>query len=89
MTPVEETRQLLARVSELAQDDTLSEDDATEMVAGLVGALDRMPENPAWQRVMAKAEPRSLRWPRRPPQVGQPYSRESRPWGGRGPRDDR
>jgi hypothetical protein len=80
---------LLARVSELAQDDTLSEDDATEMVAGLVGALDRMPENPAWQRVMAKAEPRSLRWPRRPPQVGQPYSRESRPWGGRGPRGDR
>jgi hypothetical protein len=33
------------------------------MVAGLVGALDRMRENPAWQRVMATADRRSPRWP--------------------------
>jgi hypothetical protein len=65
------------------------EDDATEMVAGLVGALDRMRENPAWQRVMAQAEPRSPRWPRTPPQVGPPYSRGSRLRGGCGLRGDR
>jgi len=59
MTRQEEARQLLARLSELAQDDTLSEEDATEMVAGLVGALVTMQENPAWQRVMAKAGARS------------------------------
>jgi len=58
VTRQEEARQLLARLSELARDETLSEEDATEMVAGLVGALERMPENPAWQRVMAKAGPR-------------------------------
>jgi hypothetical protein len=63
MTRREETRQLLARLSELAQDETLSEQDATEMVAGLVGALHRMRENPAWQRVMATAGKRSSRWP--------------------------
>jgi hypothetical protein len=54
VTRQEEARQLLARLSELARDETLSEEDATEMVAGLVGALERMRENPAWQRVMAK-----------------------------------
>jgi hypothetical protein len=64
VTRQEEARQLLARLSELARDDTLSEEDATEMVAGLVGALERMRENPAWQRVMAKAGPRLSRWPR-------------------------
>jgi hypothetical protein len=57
VTRQEEARQLLARLSELARDETLSEEDATEMVAGLVGALERMRENPAWQRVMAKAGP--------------------------------
>jgi hypothetical protein len=63
VTRQEEARQLLARLSELARDETLSEEDATEMVAGLVGALERMRENPAWQRVMAKAGPRLSRWP--------------------------
>jgi hypothetical protein len=64
VTRQEEARQLLARLSELARDDTLSDEDATEMVAGLVGALERMRDNPAWQRVMAKAGPRLSRWPR-------------------------
>jgi hypothetical protein len=64
VTRQEEARQLLARLSELARDETLSDEDATEMVAGLVGALERMRENPAWQRVMAKAGPRLSRWPR-------------------------
>lgn len=64
MTRQEETRQLLARLSELAQDETLSEEDAAEMVAGLLGALERMRQNPAWQRVMATAGTRPSRWPR-------------------------
>jgi hypothetical protein len=64
MTRQQEARQLLARLSELAQDETLSDEDATEMVAGLVGALERMRDNPAWQRVMAKAGTRSSKWPR-------------------------
>jgi len=64
VTRQEEARQLLTRLGELARDETLSEQDATEIVAGLVGALERMRENPAWQRVMAKAGPRSSRWPR-------------------------
>jgi len=64
VTRHEEARQLLARLSELARDEILSEEDATEMVAGLVGVLERMRENPAWQRVMAKAGPRSSTWPR-------------------------
>jgi hypothetical protein len=64
MTRQEEARQLLARLSELAQDETLSDEDATEMVAGLVGVLERMRDNPAWQRVMAKAGTRSSKWPR-------------------------
>jgi hypothetical protein len=64
VTRQEEARRLLARLGELARDETLSDEDATEMVAGLVGALERMRENPAWQRVMAKAGPRLSRWPR-------------------------
>jgi hypothetical protein len=64
VTRQEEARQLLARLGELARDETLSEEDATEMVAGLVGALEGMRENPAWQRVMARAGPRLSRWPR-------------------------
>jgi hypothetical protein len=64
MTRQAEARQLLARLGELAQDETLSEEDATEMVAGLLGALERMRENPAWQRVLAKAGTRSSRWSR-------------------------
>jgi hypothetical protein len=64
MTRQDEVRQLLAKLIELAQDKTLSEEDATEMVAGLLGALGRMRENPAWQRVIAKADTRSSRWPR-------------------------
>jgi hypothetical protein len=61
VTRQEEARQLLARLSELARDETLSDEDATEMVAGLVGALERMRENPAWQRVMAKTSRRLSR----------------------------
>jgi hypothetical protein len=83
MTRPEETRQLLATLSELARDETLSEEDATEMVAGLLGVLERMRENPAWQRVMAEADTRSSRWPRWM-QVGQPDSRDSRTRGPRG-----
>src|SRR5207237_285711 len=64
VTRQEEARQLLTRLNELARDETLSEEDATEMVAGLVGALGRMREYPAWQRVMATADRRSSRWPR-------------------------
>jgi hypothetical protein len=64
MTRQDEARLLLAKLNELAQDETLSEEDAAEMVAGLLGVLDRMRQNPAWLRVMAKADTRSSRWPR-------------------------
>jgi hypothetical protein len=64
MTRQDEVRQLLAKLNELAQDETLSEEDATEIVAGLLGGLGRMGANPVWQRVMAKVDTRSSRWPR-------------------------
>jgi arsenate reductase (thioredoxin) len=66
MTPEDEVRQLFARLNELAQDETLSEDDATVVVAGLLGALGSMLSNPAWQHVMARTgTPPPPRWLRR------------------------
>jgi hypothetical protein len=62
MTLQDEARQLLARLDDLVQDETLSEEDATEMVAGLLGLLSRMRENPAWRRVMAEADARRRDW---------------------------
>jgi hypothetical protein len=64
MTRQDEARQLLAKLDELAQDETLSEEDATVLVAGLVGVLSRMQQNPTWARVMVKANTRSSRWSR-------------------------
>jgi hypothetical protein len=64
MTRQDEARQLLAKLDELAQDETLLEEDTTVLVAGLVGILSRMQQNPTWARVMAKADTRSSRWSR-------------------------
>jgi hypothetical protein len=46
MTRQDEARQLLAKLDELAQDETLSEEDATVLVAGLAGILPKMQQNP-------------------------------------------
>jgi hypothetical protein len=62
MTRQDEARQLLAKLDELAQDETLLEEDTTMLVAGLVGILSRMQQNPTWARVMAKADTRSSGW---------------------------
>ena len=51
MTRQDEARQLLAKLDELARDETLSEEDATVLVAGLAGILPRMQQNPTWARV--------------------------------------
>jgi hypothetical protein len=46
MTRQDEARQLLAKLDELAQDETLSEEDATVLVVGLAGILPKMQQNP-------------------------------------------
>jgi arsenate reductase (thioredoxin) len=54
MTPSDELRELFARLSELAHDETLSEEDATIIVAGLVGVMQTMRNSPGWLRVLAR-----------------------------------
>jgi arsenate reductase len=57
MTPSDELRELFARLSELARDETLSDEDATMIVAGLVGVMRIMQDSPGWRRVLAWAGP--------------------------------
>jgi protein-tyrosine-phosphatase len=55
MTPSDELRELFARLSELALDETLSDEDATVIVAGLVGVMRAMQDSPGWRRVLDRA----------------------------------
>src|SRR5438105_2420857 len=54
MTPSDELRELFDRLSELALDENLSDEDATVIVAGLIGVMRTMQDNPGWRRVLAR-----------------------------------
>jgi arsenate reductase (thioredoxin) len=62
MTRQEEARELFARLTELAHDETLSEEDATVIVAGLVGVLRTMWDNPGWRSVVAQTGSEPTMW---------------------------
>ena len=57
MTPSDELRELFDRLSELALDENLSDEDATVIVAGLIGVMRTMQDNPGWRRVLQHRRP--------------------------------